>query len=254
VPPRLLVHVPHASTSIPADLRDQVSLDDATLARELLRMTDRWTDRIAATTREDVAVLAYPVSRLVVDPERFESDEAEPMASRGMGAVYTRTSDGTPLRAALSADQRERLLERFYRPHHRALTDAIEAMLSAHGVATILDLHSFATHPLPHEPDQSPDRPDVCLGTDAFHTPGHLVTQSRAFFAAAGCRVAIDAPFAGAIVPMRHYRSDPRVRSIMLELRRGLYMDEATGEPTDRFAATRDTVQRFIAALAECGA
>ena len=29
----------------------------------------------------------------MVDPERFEDDAREPMAARGQGVVYTRTSD-----------------------------------------------------------------------------------------------------------------------------------------------------------------
>lgn len=34
------------------------------------------------------------------------------------------------------------------------------------------------------------------------------------------------------LVPGRYYRSDPRVASIMIEIRRDLYMDEGTGERT----------------------
>jgi hypothetical protein len=36
-------------------------------------------------------------------------------------------------------------------------------------------------------------------------------------------------PFAGALVPMRFYGKDLRVRALMIEVRRGLYMDERSG-------------------------
>jgi hypothetical protein len=34
----------------------------------------------------------------VVDVERFKSDDQEPCAQVGMGAVYVKTTKGTPLR------------------------------------------------------------------------------------------------------------------------------------------------------------
>jgi hypothetical protein len=40
----------------------------------------------------------FPVSRLVVDPERFVDDATEPMAACGMGVIYTQTSQRMPLR------------------------------------------------------------------------------------------------------------------------------------------------------------
>jgi N-formylglutamate deformylase len=45
-------------------------------------------------------------------------------------------------------------------------------------------------------------------------------------FEEVGWSVAVDRPFAGALVPMRFYRKDLRVRAIMVEVRRDLYMDE----------------------------
>jgi hypothetical protein len=40
----------------------------------------------------------FPLSRLVGDVGRIIVDENEPMAVRGMGVIYTRTSMGGPLR------------------------------------------------------------------------------------------------------------------------------------------------------------
>ena len=54
----------------------------------------------------------FPVSRLVVDPERFIAD---PMECVGMGVVYTRTSNGEVLRAISKAqDMSSRCLESNY--------------------------------------------------------------------------------------------------------------------------------------------
>jgi hypothetical protein len=40
----VVLHVPHASTAIPGDVRAGILLDDAELARELLASTDHHTD------------------------------------------------------------------------------------------------------------------------------------------------------------------------------------------------------------------
>ena len=232
VPARPLVgHVPHAATLVPPRERAGLLPDDATLAAELLRMTDHHTDRLFAWIRDlGGTLLVNRVSRLVVDPERFPDDAAEPMAAAGQGAVYTRTSRGAPLRDADPAE-RARLMDRWYVPYHAALSGLVEASLATFGRCLVIDGHSFATVPLPAEPDQDPDRPDVCLGTDPFHTPRRLVAALREALEADGFRVAVDRPFAGALVPLRWYGADARVTAVMLEIRRGTYLDEATGEP-----------------------
>jgi N-formylglutamate amidohydrolase len=234
--PRAIVgHVPHSSTHVPSVERARLLVDDATLDRELLRLTDAHTDRLFAWIRDLGGTLVVNrTSRLVVDPERFPDDTQEPMATVGQGAVYTRTTDGQPLRTP-DDTERARLLATFFEPYHAALTAAVQAQLTRDGQCLVLDGHSFATVPLPSEADQDPERPDLSLGTDPFHTPNALVEALALRLRDQGFRVMVDRPFAGTIVPLRWYGTDPSVTSVMLEVRRGLYMDEATGEPLPAF-------------------
>src|SRR5688572_12707405 len=92
-----------------------------------------------------------------------------------MGVIYTRTSRGTRLRDAVSEADRRQLIETYYQPHHRRLEEAVSLCLRRHGFCLIIDGHSFGSKPLPHEPDQDKDRPEICVGTDEFHTPPALV-------------------------------------------------------------------------------
>ena len=55
--------------------------------------------------------------------------------------------------------------------------------------------------------------------------------------------MALNAPFAGALTPMKLYRKEPRLRAIMIEVRRDLYMDEETGTMLPSF----DRIKRQIA-------
>ena len=246
----VVLHLPHDAPEVPADVRDQFLLDDGELGREILRMTDHRTADLFGARRAAGRLARAPVSRLIVDVERFAEDALEPMAAAGMGAVYTHTSSNRPLRRPLDPSEREALLERWYRPHHRRLEQLVEHALRHHGRAVLLDAHSFPSKPLPYEGAASPDRPDICIGTDSFHTPAALRDAFVSGFSSEGLRVAVDTPFSGALVPARHYRREPRVQSVMVEVNRCLYLDEATGLPAKGFAEVAATVQACcIAAL-----
>ena len=238
--------MPHASLQIPPEERGGILLDDDALAAELLRLTDRHTDRLFAWIRDLGGTLfVNRVSRLVVDPERFPDDAREPMARVGQGAVYTATTSGGPLRA-IDPRERSRLMARWYEPYHAALEDLVAGTLDKFEACLVLDAHSFASVPLPGEPDQDPDRPDVCLGTDSFHTPRALVARLAAALGDEGFTVAVDRPFSGSLVPLPWYERDPRVTSLMLEVRRGTYMDEGTGEPLAGFEDVAARLRRAV--------
>jgi N-formylglutamate amidohydrolase len=235
-------HVPHAGVAIPAEVRADIALDDAALRRQGVLLTDHLTDRLFAwLPGAGATTFVNRISRLVVDPERFPVDAQEPMADRGQGAVYTRTTDGERMRPDDPA-ARTALMTRYFEPYHAALTGLVERILERHGRCLIIDGHSFGTVPLPSEHDQAPDRPDICLGTDPIHTPEPLFEALHAAFRAAGFAVKRDSPFAGSLVPLAHHGRDRRVATVMLEIRRGLYCDEATGEPLPTFTAVRDRI------------
>jgi len=143
------------------------------------------------------------------------------------------------------------LLARFYEPHHETLEAATENVLRATGRCLIIDGHSFPCDPLPSDLDQDQERPDICIGTDTFHTPAQLVDEAVAAFVARGLEVTVNHPYAGAIVPARFYQRDERVTAVMIEVNRRLYMDEATGEKAAGFARTRAIVQSVLEALIE---
>jgi N-formylglutamate deformylase len=228
----LIFHIPHASVTIPPDCREGIALSDAALAEEIRVLTDHFSDELfGSLALPGDHVILCPVSRLVVDVERFADDDVERMSQRGMGAVYTHGHAGKTLRTTLA--DRDDLMQRFHAPHHAALAVAVRDHLHRHGAAFILDCHSYPQCAQPYELDQDLPRPEIGLGTDPFHTPAKAVSTAIAVYDEAGFSVLEDTPFAGSIVPSAFFRQDPRVHSMMIELRRDIYMDEQTSQMHD---------------------
>ncbi len=232
---------------IPADVRSQFTVTDVELKAELLHSTDWFTDELFS--RPDCTVAYYPVSRVVVDPERFVSDDEEAMARVGRGVIYSHCVDGRPLRRALTASERQSLLDRFYRPHHAAFEEITAAALSLDQKALIIDAHSFPAIPWQVEQYQDRRRPDFCVGSDPFHTPTYLAEAALAFFESRGFNARLNWPYGGAIVPTRYYRTEPTVHALMIEVNRALYMDESTGVRSARFEEIKRTIQEVCSQL-----
>jgi N-formylglutamate deformylase len=249
-----VLHIPHSSRHVPAEERQPILLDDAELNNELIRMTDSYTDELFPGTPVEAGRVIFPLSRLVCDVERFPSDADEPMAARGMGVIYTRTSMYQPLRDQPGASDRQALLDRRYWPHHSTLKRLVSDVVAQAGVCLIVDCHSFASVALPYEMDQTSERADICVGTDTFHTPQSVRDVIIAAAEGEGYSVAVDVPFAGALVPLSSYKKDRRILSVMIEVNRRLYMAERTGEKSHDFETVRDAVGRLIVAAANAAA
>jgi N-formylglutamate deformylase len=254
LPPRIaavpvVVHVPHSATFVPADLRPSLLLSDDDLAEELLRLTDHRTDVLASDAAGHGATrFVNRWSRLVVDPERFSDPAAEEMETVGMGAVYTATSDGRPLRRP-SDEGREALLERHFRPYHAAFAALVDDLIARFGSCAIVDVHSFPSEPLPYELHGDGHRPQLCIGTDPRHTPAWLGDLVAELASAKGLGVGFDTPFRGSFVPTRQL-GDDRVVSVMLEIRRDTYLEETTAQPHAGEASIRELCSDVVAGVA----
>jgi N-formylglutamate deformylase len=243
----VVLHVPHGSRVVPELARAGILLNDAELTAELDLMTDAKTGLIARQAAQVAATTPWifenRASRLVVDPERFP-DEREEMRAVGMGAVYTKTSHGAPLRDA-DPHAEQALLDEYFVPYARAMTQLVDNRLSATGRAVVVDVHSYPSKPLPYELHADGPRPAICLGTDAFHTPDWLLDAARKAFEPCG-DIAENTPFAGCYVPLRHYASNPNVAALMIEIRRDAYVTEPAGPPTPGLARVANALAHLI--------
>ncbi len=211
-----LLHIPHASIEIPN--YEGFIMDKIEENTHLL--TDWATDKIFDV--EGVDKIVTPYSRLFCDVERFE-DEGEPMAAIGRGFFYTNGYDGSPLRT-LDKDFKASVYTDYYQKHHQLFYDAVKEKLAKHGVCHIIDCHSFNDEPLVPFMDTVLS-PDICIGTDAFHTPQNLSDAALDYFKNQGYSVEINNPYSGCIIPKPFYEVNSSVKGLMIEINKRLYMD-----------------------------
>lgn len=240
----LILHIPHASLRIP-DYGHYLLPREAVDA-EALHLTDLYTDELFVAGSQDTLVQA-DFCRVYCDVERFDNDALEPMSKFGMGATYTRCDDGRTLRE-LTPAERDTIMQTCYYPHHKRLTEAVDAAIIQSGEARIVDCHSYPDHPLRCSLYEGDAKFDFNIGKDTFHTPNEWIDAYVKFFANLGFRLGIDEPYAGSIVPMKHYQNDTRVKSIMLEVNRNLYMNKDYSRGP-RFDEIRDVINGFLNVL-----
>ena len=225
----LVLHIPHAGTAIPSAVLDQF-LSVEQIHQTVFDLTDWYTNelfQIPGCPRVET-----PISRVVVDTERYEEDALESAARFGQGVIYThshsdmpsRSRVGKPLRRTINEQERYDLLAQYYTPWHLKLKHCVVQQRNRFGYCVIIDCHSFPSIPLPTEVSSQDPRPDICIGTSPSNTPAWLEDSVRNGFHKLGYRCASNAPFSGSIVPSE-FEGDPNVISVMIEINRDLYLE-----------------------------
>lgn len=240
----IVCNVPHSGREIPKDFINDFVLPKEELDFEVSYMADNYTDALYGELLSISSFIKSTISRIVVDIERFENEEDEPMSKVGMSAFYARTSRGAVLRNT-DEDKRE-ALKKIYEEYHNTFTDLVESSLVKHDKAIIVDCHSFPSVSRKYEPDQGENRPDICIGSDEYHTPVDLVSILKSNFEELGYSVKINSPFTGTIIPLKYYQKDERVISVMIEVNRKLYMNEETFQKLKNFSEVGKSISRCV--------
>jgi formiminoglutamase len=206
----LLISVPHAGLTVPEDVKDICVLT----REEIVADGDEGADEIYALESIVTSYVTTDIARAIVDVNRSEED-------RGLdGIVKTNTCYGiTIYREPPSEDVVEVLLERYYRPYHRRLTEL------AKDVKFGLDCHTMtAIGPL-IAPDTGIRRPRICLSNADQTCPkalfGGLVTCFESVF---GETPAVNAPFKGGYIIQTHAVELPWIQ---VELSRASFMSNS---------------------------
>jgi N-formylglutamate deformylase len=191
-----------------------------------------------------------------IDPELLADTWNEPLApgrktAQGIGLVWRLARDGSPMyrRKLAAAEIRDRI-ERWYRPYHAALDAELALRRREFGAVWHVDCHSMPAVGDALADDPGRERADFVLGDRDGTTCAPAFT---AFVAATltdlGYRVAINDPYKGVEIVRRHGRPAENRHSLQIEVKRTLYMDEASLLPNAGYARLEADLARLVAAL-----
>lgn len=238
---KIILHIPHSSIIIPTKAGYVAS--DVELKNETLKLTDWYTDDLFRH-KEAVQIIA-PFSRLFCDVERFPEDKDEVMARVGMGMVYTTLDNGGALRH-VTADLRKKIFKQFYQEHYYKFLQKVGEALKQNGSCLIIDCHSFSNIPFNRDLNKKLPRPDICIGTDGFHTSKNLLRITRQYFKNNKLSCKVNVPYAGTMVPTKYYLKDKRVQSIMIEVNRDLYLEKNSKIKNKNYKKIKEIIKSYI--------
>ena len=257
----LVCDSPHSGTHYPSDFRHSVPLD------LLRRCEDTHVDALwSAAPAAGAPLLAARFPRTYIDVNRSLTDLdlellAEPWPDAlqpgektrlGRGLVWRLVDSRTPIydRPLSVAEVRARI-ENCYVPYHHALTGLIDVAKARFGAVWHLNLHSMPRDAYERLGIAS-GRPlaDFVLGDRDGTTcePAFVALveeQLRSF----GYSVSRNDPYKGAALISRIGRPAQRSHSLQVEIRRPIYMDEATREPNAGFSQLQRDLTRLLGVL-----
>jgi N-formylglutamate amidohydrolase len=262
-PPTPLVFAsPHSGRDYPSDMMAAAALD----AQAIRRSEDAFVDDLIVAAPElGAATITARYARAYIDLNReaFEldpgmfADELPEFArartarvAAGLGAIARVVSEGQEIyaRKLMFAEARARI-EGAHRPYHAALERLIAEAHRAYGFAILIDWHSM---PAAAAKAGGRDRPcDFVLG-DRFGAAcaGVLTQRVERELEAMGYRVCRNTPYAGGYTTEHYGRPARRTHALQIEINRGLYLDEATLNPTAGFQRLKADLERLTRTLA----
>lgn len=215
-----IFHIPHCSTYIPDEFLSDFIISKDSLELESNIMSDLYIDKFVEDEKFKKIIFKY--SRILCDVERY-LDNREIMESVGMGTFYLNGHNLNKIRNSINL----KLID-IYKNHHSELNSMIKESLKKFKGVLIIDLHSYPKEPLPYELKFGyKKRPEICLGINN-NQHKNIIESIKTFISDVGLEYEINEPFSGSIIP-DEYKKDKRVFSIMLDIRKDVYINNKSG-------------------------
>jgi N-formylglutamate deformylase len=243
----LLVSIPHAGRTIPADIAETMSGEGRATPD-----TDFFVDRLYAFAESlGASVLAANFSRYVVDLNRPPDDAALYPGQLATGLAPKFSFDGKPLyregKEPVAEDVRARVAA-YWNPYHAKISEEIVRLKERFAYALLWDAHSIKSR----VPSLFAGRlPDWNIGTNGGLSCT-LAIEPAFRDVLAEKNVVFNGRFQGGFITRNYGKPAEGVHAVQLELVQAAYMDEAANRYADAKAGpTAALIQRLIEALLE---
>ena len=193
-----------------------------------------------------------------IDADLLADPWPEPVApsrktQQGIGLVWRVARDGAPMyaRKLASAEVRARI-DRCWRPYHAGLDAALDERQRAFGGVWHVNCHSMPAVGDAQADDPGRERADFVLGDRDGTTCEPAFTRLVAGTVRdLGYTVAINDPYKGVEIVRRHGRPADNRHSLQIEVKRTLYMDEATLAPNAGYGRLERDLAELARVLAD---
>ena len=115
------------------------------------------------------------------------------------------------------------ILENYYDPFHKILSNQINKLLNRFGICYHFDLHTMPSNAL----KRFKKKPDIVLGNNHGRSSSNeLIDYMRKNFENNGLIVQLNNPYAGGFITRNYGNPSKGVETIQIEVNRSLYMNE----------------------------
>lgn len=242
----LLISVPHDGRNLPGEISSRM-----TPAGRAIPDTDWHVARLYDFAHElGATMLVAEYSRYVTDLNRPADDDPLYPGRVATGLCPLRTFSGDVIYTCddpVSAEEKDRRVQRYWRPYHDRITAELERLRQEHGFAVLWDAHSI--------PSEVPrlfegQLPELNIGTfDGRSCSPEIRQRVDSIAKESGFTSVLDGRFKGGYIT-RHYGSPADgLQALQLEIAQRAYMDE-TSLVYDESKACRlqETLRKMLAA------
>lgn len=193
-----------------------------------------------------------------LDPEVISGIAKPGRKSRtrqGLGIIPRVVGDGRLIyRKKIGLAEAEQRIETYYRPYHEQLSRLMDESIELFGQAILFDCHSMPSKAISDISFEFGKKPDIVLGDlHGASCSENISGEAREIFEAAGFRVGMNTPYAGAFVAENYGSPSINRQVLQIEIDRSIYMDEKSISPNGNFRSVKQAIGLAVRRLASIG-